>query len=177
MMSSLVLTVMGPDRPGLVKLLSDKVSAFDGNWLESRMANLEDQFTGIVHLQVPSANADALIAALRELEALGLQLLIAKGRGQAARVPPCRTLELDLVGHDHPGIVHDISNTLTEMGVSIESLETDRMCGAWSGECLFKANARLRVPADVQTEEVCVKLEMLANDLIVDINVDEAGDS
>lgn len=172
-MSSLVLTVMGPDRPGLVKLLSDKVTEFDGNWLESRMTNLEDQFTGIVHLQVPAANADALIAALRELEAFGLQILIAKGRRQTASVSPSRTIELDLIGHDHPGIVRDISKVLTKMGVSIDSLETERMCGAWSGECLFKAKARLRVPADVQTEEVCVKLEMLANDLVVDITVDE----
>jgi glycine cleavage system regulatory protein len=33
---SLVFTVIGPDRPGLVERLAAAVTEHDGNWLESR---------------------------------------------------------------------------------------------------------------------------------------------
>ena len=47
---SLVLTVIGPDRPGLVEALSQSIASHDGNWLESRMAKLSGQFAGIVRV-------------------------------------------------------------------------------------------------------------------------------
>ena len=39
-MASLILTVIGPDRPGLVRALAQSVAAHGGSWLESRMARL-----------------------------------------------------------------------------------------------------------------------------------------
>ena len=45
-MNSLVLTLIGPDRPGLVERVSDVVASHGGNWLESRMAHLAGQFAG-----------------------------------------------------------------------------------------------------------------------------------
>ena len=47
MAASLIVTIVGPDRPGLVNLISDRVTALGGNWLESRMANLAGQFAGV----------------------------------------------------------------------------------------------------------------------------------
>ena len=43
-MSSVVLTVIGRDRPGLVDALSRVVAEHGGNWEESRMSHLADQF-------------------------------------------------------------------------------------------------------------------------------------
>ena len=40
MEESLVMTVMGEDRPGLVEALARTVSERGGNWLESRMSHL-----------------------------------------------------------------------------------------------------------------------------------------
>ena len=60
MMDSLVVTVIGPDRPGLVSLLSDRGKAHGASWEESRMASLAGQFAGIVHFQVPPAQTAAL---------------------------------------------------------------------------------------------------------------------
>lgn len=176
MMTSLVMTVMGPDRPGLVKSISDRVSALDGSWLESRMANLAGQFAGIVHLQVPSANADALVASLQELETLGLQVLVGRGR-PADDSGPVHLLRLEIVGHDRAGIVRDISRCLSEQGVSIEALESERMCGSWSGECLFRATAQLRVPAERSPDSVRAALEGLANDLMVDLSPEAPGNA
>jgi len=78
---SLVVTVIGPDRPGLVSMLSERGRAFGASWAESRMASLAGQFAGIVHFAVSAENAEPLAAALHELSATGLNILIAEGRG------------------------------------------------------------------------------------------------
>ncbi len=59
--ASLVVTVMGPDRPGIVRLLSDKAQRFGANWTDSRMARLAGEFAGMVHFEVPHDNAEALV--------------------------------------------------------------------------------------------------------------------
>ena len=172
MITSLVVTVIGEDRPGLVSLLSDRAMAFGANWAESRMANLAGQFAGIVHFQVPAQNATALEAALRELEAQGLSVLIAKCE-EPATSPGHHRLKLDLVGHDRPGIIRDVSHALAERGVSIGELHTQIVSGAMSGESLFQANALLIAPATLSSDDLRRGLEALANELMVDVTLDE----
>jgi glycine cleavage system regulatory protein len=170
---SLILTIVGADRPGLVNLISDRVTAFGGNWLESRLANLSGQFAGMVHLHVPQANAEPLIAAFRDLESQGLRIVVTRGT-DAASGPAGRRMKLELVGQDRPGIVRDISHALASRGVSIEELETDCISGSMSGESLVRACAQLRVPTEVSTVQLRNALEALANDLMVDLTLDES---
>jgi glycine cleavage system regulatory protein len=175
MAASLIVTIVGPDRPGLVNLISDRVTALGGNWLESRMANLAGQFAGIVHLHIPEANAEALRAAFLELEAQGLRIVVTRG-SDAAGAPTGRRMKLELVGQDRPGIVRDISHALASRGVSIDELITDFVSGSMSGESLVRASAQLRVPAQVSTVQLRQALESLANDLMVDLTLDDTAD-
>jgi glycine cleavage system regulatory protein len=62
--TSLILTVIGADRPGLVEALAATIATHQGNWLESRMAHLAGKFAGILRLEVADERADALAAAL-----------------------------------------------------------------------------------------------------------------
>lgn len=173
MPASLILTIVGPDRPGLVNLISERVTAFGGNWLESRMANLAGQFAGIVHLHVPESNAEPLIVAFRELEAQGLRIVATRGT-EGVRGAGGRKMKLELVGQDRPGIVRDISHALASRGVSIDELVTDCVSGSMSGENLVRATAQLRVPVHVATTQLRDALESLANDLMVDLTLDDS---
>ena len=171
-MTPLTLTLIARDRPGLVDALSERVAAAGGNWLESRMARLAGQFAGILLVEVPEARVDELVAALRGLEAEGLHVTAERGAGEE----PARTqhlLTLELVGHDRPGIVREIAHALAGRGVNIEELETEVATGSFSGEALFRANARLRVPADLPVDDLRHTLEALANELMVDLELDE----
>jgi glycine cleavage system regulatory protein len=173
MPTSLVLTIVGPDRPGLVNLISDRATAHDANWLESRMANLAGQFTGIVLLQVPDAKVDAFASSLAELEHRGLHVLVS--RGEILAPIATRRLNLELMGHDRPGIVREISGVLAHYGVSIDEFVTDCVSGSMSGGTLFRARARLLVPAGADIHALRRALEDLANELIVDVTLDESG--
>jgi glycine cleavage system regulatory protein len=170
----LTLTLIARDRPGLVGALSERVTAAGGNWLESRMARLAGQFAGILLVEVPEANADDLVAALRGLEAEGLHVTAERGLG-AEPAQARHLLTLELVGHDRPGIVRDIARALAGRGVNIEELETEVVSGSFSGDALFKASARLRAPADVSLDELRGTLEGLANELMVDVDLEETA--
>ena len=172
MITSLVVTVIGPDRPGIVSKLSAHAQRFGANWAGSRMASLAGQFAGIVHFEVPPDNAEALAAALRDLESSDLRVVIVRGEG--APVPAGRrAVKLELVGHDRPGIVRDLSSSLAERGVSIEELHTEIVSGAMSAEHLFKVKALLLVPKSVTNDELRRGLEALANEMMVDIALGE----
>lgn len=172
MQAHLVLTVIGRDRPGLVSAVSETIAAHGGNWLDTRMASLAGQFAGILEVEIAPEKADALAAALDKLAAQGLRIVVEKGAETAPFAG--RWLRLELVGHDRPGIVRDISAVLAAHKISIDELETDRESGSFSGEAMFKAKARLRLPADVDVEALRTSLEAIANELMVDLDLEAA---
>jgi glycine cleavage system regulatory protein len=174
----LVLTAIGADRPGLVNALSDTIAAGGGNWLDARMQTLAGQFAGILLVAVEASRADALAAALAALQSKGLRVVVEKaGHGAVGGHEPSvgvgNAFDLELVGHDRPGIVRDISRVLTQLHVSIVEFETERASGSFSGEAMFKARARLQAPPTLALDDMKRALEELANELMVDLSAAE----
>ena len=173
---SLVVTAIGSDRPGIVRQLSERAQGFGANWAGSRMANIAGQFAGMVHFEVPAANADALTAALQGLESAGLRVVIAK-----TAPPPApagrRMVTLELEGPDRPGIVRDLSRSLADRGVSIEELHTEIVDSADDGHT-FRVKALLDVPAALANSELERSLDALASEMMIDVDAGErAGGS
>lgn len=164
-MASIILTVIGPDRPGLVQTLSTAVAAHNGSWLESRMARLAGQFAGIVLVEAP----DSLLEDLRALECQGLRIVVQSAAAGKTPAPTGAKLTLEVVGHDRPGIVRDIAAVVAANGINIEELATDVESGSFSGEMLFRANATLRAPNAAAVDAMRAGLESLGNELMVDI--------
>jgi glycine cleavage system regulatory protein/folate-dependent phosphoribosylglycinamide formyltransferase PurN len=170
--ASLVVTVIGPDRPGLVRLMAERAKGFGANWTASRMANLAGQFAGIVHLDVPPENVDALANALGALESAGLRVVI--GRSEATEPPAGRRIvKLELQGIDRPGIVRDLSTSLAERGVSIEDLHTEVVDGASAAERVFRVRALLFVPNALSNEALREGLDALASEMKMDLALGE----
>lgn len=167
----LVMTVIGTDRPGLVESVAAVVADHEGNWLESRMSRLGGQFAGILRAEVPPARENELVAALKQMGERGLTVVVQPDqvRQQAA----LRMYVLEIVGQDRPGIVREISSALAAHNVNVEELETECVSAAMSGESLFKAHATLGVPREADLGAVRSKLEKIAEDLIVELQLVE----
>jgi glycine cleavage system regulatory protein len=170
--TSLIVTAIGADRPGIVSLLSDRAQGFGANWAGSRMANLAGQFAGMVHFEVPPQNAEPLAQALRSLEASGVRVVIEKVETLPAPAGR-RIVRLELTGLDRPGIVRDLSRSLAQQGVSIDDLHTEIVDGNTSAEHLFKVKALLVVPESLPNEKLRQALSALANEMMVDIALGE----
>lgn len=166
-MQTLILSVVGTDRPGLVEALSKVVADHHGNWLESKMAIMGGKFAGIVEISIPEDQIDSLNEALAGLKSQGLSAR--SEAGSADTGTEYRPLTLELLGQDRPGIIRDISAALTKCGVSVDELETEIESASMAGGELFRSRAELRVPLDTDIEELRATLEQLANELMVDI--------
>ncbi len=172
MRTSLVLTVLGNDHPGLIEALSETIGAHQGNWMESRMAQLAGKFAGILRLSVPTDREQALVDALLAHESEGLRVMVE--RSEESGLEAHHRVDLELLGQDRPGIIHDITHALTGLNINVEELTTECFDASMSGETLFKASARLQVPPSVSTEALREVLEGLADQLMVDIHLDES---
>jgi len=172
MSTSFVLTVVSEDHPGIVESLSELLAEHGGNWTESSMLSLAGQFAGILLASVPDQRAEAFVEGLARLESEGMQIVARRSvsaPGSAAE----REFTLDLVGQDRPGIVHDITQILAKHQVNVQELETHCQSASMSGENLFLAHARLLIPTDASIEDLQDELEDLANELMVDIKLEE----
>jgi len=173
MQTTLVVTIIGPDRPGLVESISNTVTENAGNWLQSQMAHLAGQFAGILQIEVSSAKADDLSSALKSLEQNGLTISLvtahnANNNSPAAAGP---VLHLEVVGQDQPGIVRQISAVIAAHSGNVEELNTKLSSAPWSGETLFQANAILRMPNESSLDKFRSDLEAITQDLMVDLSL------
>lgn len=172
MLATLVMTVIGADRPGLVQMIAARVADHGGNWLESRMCRLGGQFAGILRVEVAQERRDELLTHLRALEADGLRVIIhtegsvsvAPGRGSLVHV--------EIVGHDRPGILRSVSGVFAAHGVNVEELASERVSAPMDGGTLFQAHATVLVPGSVKVSAVRAELEKIASDLMVDVKLE-----
>ncbi len=172
MIESLVMTIIGADRPGLVEMVTACVADHGGNWLESRMSRLGGRFAGIARVEVPGERLAELRRALHGLEADGLRVVVESGTGQAAAAGQAATLEL--VGNDRPGILRTVTGVLAAHGVNVEELSSECVSAPMGGGDLFQARARVLVPAGVKLDQVRGDLEKVGADLMVDLKLQPA---
>ena len=171
-MLDLVVTLIGPDRPGLVEAVAEVVASHGGNWLESRMAHLAGKFAGVLRVEAPSERLAALKQALAALASIGLRVVIEQS--EAGGAGPAHAMEVTLLGLDRPGLVREISRLFAAQGINVEELVTDRYSAPMSGEPVFEARARVNDPAHVNVADLRRGLEQLAGNLMVEIRVAEA---
>lgn len=197
-MTQLVLTAIGEDREGLVSALARVVETQGGNWLDSQFARLAGAFAGIVLVEIDESRATSLEAAVADLLAeVGWSIevtrapesptSVADGEGTsgsstaaaAAGQLAASPLRVHLLGQDRPGMVHQVSRALAEQGVSIESFRSWTLDAPEGGGVLFEAEAIVRLPrsevGSVDADVVRRVLEPIANDLMVDLDLDDAA--
>lgn len=174
----LVVTVMGRDRPGIVRQLAERAQRHGANWVSSRMARIAGEFAGTVQLEVPAAALPALTAALQGLETAGLKLMLAPtdASDAASSTPPgFRRLALELVGEDRLGIVSQVTTLLAARGVSIASLQTETLASGAAALPSFKIGAQLLVPAAQDVAALQSELGTLAQEMRLDITLGEGS--
>ena len=176
-MATLVLTVLGDDRPGLVSALSAPVSAHGGSWEHSELSRLAGKFAGIVVVSVPQERLEGLVAELTGLATEGLRVTVERtdepGQPGQPGLQGTHRLHLELLGDDRPGIVAEISAALAQAGVSIEELSTDVRDAPMSGGTLFEARAVLTAPVGADTDALGAVLEALADELMVELRLSD----
>ena len=165
----LVMTIISPDRTGLVESVARAVAEHGGNWLESRMCRLGGEFAGILRVEIPADKKSTLLAALQKLETNGLQIVARDDKPADTKISGKQT-SLEIIGADRPGIVREITSALAKAGVNVEEFSSEITSAPMSGENLFKATARLQLPDHCDQASLKRDLEKIAADLLVDVS-------
>jgi glycine cleavage system regulatory protein len=173
MQRTIVLTVIGADRPGLVERVAAVVAEHGGNWLESKMCRLGGEFAGILRAQFPAEASDSFETALGALQAEGLTVTW-KADQTGSEQAIARVARLELIGQDRPGIVKQIAGALARAGANVEDLETACVSAPMSGETLFKASVLVGLPSRCDEAALRKELERVAADLLVDVTLTPA---
>lgn len=169
----LVVTAMGPDRPGIAAEFSGHVHAAGGNLADSRMVNLRGQFALVVLVE---GTADVLAAVEERLRGaartMNLSLDVARPNRPSARegVP----FRLKTYSMDQPGIVHKITSYLREHGISVEELVTRLESAPFMGSPVFTMEVLVLLPRTTPVKDLRRALEELAGTLNADLDLEPA---
>lgn len=158
-----LITLQAPDRKGLVEQIAHAVSRHGGNWLDSELRHIDGIFAAILLLEVPSLKMDELIEALECID--GLTLTYAK---TSVALKPVKRLTYSLVSYDRPGLVLDISNRITALGINIEQFSSQFETAGHTGIALFRATIGLGLTDLAQEEQLVQSLYSLGDDLVLD---------
>ncbi|NRD73389.1 amino acid-binding protein [Shewanella sp. VB17] len=158
-----LITLQVPDKKGLVEQLAHTVSRHGGNWLDSELRHIDGIFAAILLLEVPTSNWDALIENFECIE--GLSLTYAK-TSKKPLLPAHKSYSL--VAYDRPGLVHDISNKISALGINIEHFSTQYESAGHSGIALFRATFNVDMKSDDQEELLSQALYAIGNDIVLD---------
>lgn len=166
-----ILSVNSDDKPGVVETISSCIQAYDGSWLESRLAHLAGKFAGVIHIHIADSNQEGLEEALHALEAQGIHILFEPIISPNA-AQECDKAHFTTVGPDRTGIVKEIASAFVQQGLNVEELETNLSSMPYSGEPIFEAEGDLSLPAGFDLNELQSKLDTIANDLGLDFTIE-----
>jgi glycine cleavage system regulatory protein len=166
MQEALVLTLIGPDRSGIVDSLASIISEHGGSWERSHLAALAGQFAGLVQISCPTDRCQALRSALQQIDG-GLSVTIREeNQPEVAMGQP---YQLDVLGNDRPGIVAEVTRALRSQNVNILEIETVIKPAPESGQNIFQTIAQISLPAESEPSSLESALEALSPDLQVSL--------
>ena len=173
MSQELVVTAVGPDRPGIASDFTGHVHAAGANLADSRMLNLRGQFALIALVEGTPEALESLKSRLREsAKSVGLTFeFSAAPKADAHKGVPFR---LKTYSMDQPGIVHKVTTFLREQGINIEELETSLESAPFMGTPVFTMELVMMVPSAANVKKLRRALEELGDTLNCDIDLDPA---
>jgi glycine cleavage system transcriptional repressor len=160
-MSQLAVTVIGPDRPGIIADVTGALAGVGVNLEDSTMTLLRGHFAMML---VCTGPADGVQEAL---EPLGGELVITVREvgPEQAHAPVGAPYILSVHGADRPGIVSAITRIVAAAGGTVTDLST-RLSGS-----LYVLTAEVELPASAHLGMLQSALEVTADELGVGVTL------
>ena len=172
-MPQLIVTAVGPDRPGLVAELTRHVYDAGASLADSRMVNLRGHFA-LLALIVGSAETLASLRTKLENEgaALGLRLKMYEAAAAGDRAPGSIPYRLKVYSNDQLGIAARVTGLLRQHSVNVEELETRIESAPFAGTPLFVLEGVVTLPQGTSARKMRDELASLGEQIGCDIDLD-----
>jgi glycine cleavage system transcriptional repressor len=168
----LVVTIVGPDRRGIVEKITAVMLDYAANIEESKMARLGGEFAVIMLLSLPGEKEDKLLSELDALNEYELTIISRPTNlSRLERFQGYVPYEISVQGADHEGIVHNVAQYITSERMNIETLDTRVTKAPITGTPLFSMQAVVQAPPELTLAQLRQKLAEVGDELGVDIEV------
>jgi len=145
----LAVTVIGPDRTGLVRDVTKTISGAGGSIMQSRMTTLGKEFAMVA---LVAANWHAITKveeALNELSGQSGLTISYKTTEEQHSNSPAAPYNVDIVAMDQEGIVAGLAGFFAARSIEIADLNTRRYNAAHTGAAMFGVQMAISVPGSV----------------------------
>ena len=168
MAEQMILIAVGTDQVGLVEQISDFIQQHGCNIEDSKMAVFGGEFAFILLI---SGNVNDVAENRQAIAAeTGLDIYVRKA-GERRKLQASRPYKFTASCMDHPGVVHRLSTTLSDLGINIESMETKTSAAPDSGTPIFRMEATLSIPANVNIHQLRSTLDEIERRENIDIEL------
>ena len=168
-----VLSALGSDRPGIVAEVTELLQEHGCNVEESRMSILGGEFGLLMLVSASEGSAKSVSEHISELEASGgLEIRWKSTEApQEHRTPDAIPYQVKAYAIDHEGIIHAISEALSNMKVNIVTASTTSYPAPISGTPLFQMEMAIDVPKDLDLAAVRQQMDLVARNQHADIEI------
>lgn len=172
-MKHVVVSGVGPDKPGIVAALTDVFFRHGCNIVDSTMTRLHQQFATILVLTVPdTVSMETLEGDLKTLEApWGMVFLVKEapdGPVDTSEVGPNRFI-ISVSGWDQTGITYQVSQLLARRGINITDLDAHVLYG--EEDPVYLMMLEVDIPDPKTQDQLEEELSMLGESLDVEIQL------
>jgi glycine cleavage system transcriptional repressor len=174
-MPQLIVTAVGPDRPGLVADLTHHVYDVGASLADSRMVNLRGHFALLALIE---GSPESLVSLRRKLESEGtgmglrLEMYDADASATPSRVPGSVPYRLKVYSNDQPGIAARVTALLRQHSVNVEELATRIESAPFAGTPLFVLEGVVTLPQGTSARKMREELSTLGEKIGCDIDLD-----
>lgn len=169
-MSSVLLSISGHDRPGIVCDVAESLLHLNANIEDSSMTALRGRFTMMLIVSIPEDRSiGELKAALAELEQRTRLTVQSQVISDEEAVAPASDPDhvITVHGADKPGIVHAVTDALVSLGISVVDVSTQSRASEQGNIYMMV----LEVVAGDQGDAMRVKLNAVAEKIGVDVDL------
>lgn len=166
----ILISAIGHDRLGFVHDITETIHRFGGNVEHQRSVRLADEY--VVMLLVSLGDRGATDELLDQLRAFTGEDLLVRARvteSNAAELLDATSAEVSASGADQPGILEAVTSLLLKHDINIDGMDFDTESAPMTGDQLFRMDALLSIPKNVDLTELRQQLRCLEDDFNFDI--------
>ncbi len=168
-MQQYVVTIKGQDQKGILEKLTKLIDDNQGNWLDAHVAQLAGKVAGLVIVDIPTEQTEFFEQSAADFPVGDVKLELSKVANKDKQEHI--VTRIGLISNDRPGIVRDITQHLSSLGVHINKLHSDCYPAPMAGHNIFAMQAEIELPEDCNEERLRDSLEGIADDLLVEFTL------
>ncbi|MDV7102865.1 ACT domain-containing protein [Vibrio sp. TH_r3] len=163
MMTTFIANFVGKATPATIKEFAAVTHENDGKWLISKVNFIEDQVAAVIKIELPQQNEQIVKDAISSNSDLLVKFVDSDSTSNGKE----EVFELRLDANDRAGIVNEITSMLDGQAIHILDMDCHRVFIAGGGgvsSSLFTANLAIRLPEELNIDDVTKELESLSED-------------